>query len=323
MLVASKKHPLCPGKGGVILLRPFDPSSRTSVMDAARQLIRYSIPGGVFAVLLILFDLIFHAFWHSKPNVTFFAVTGSGFATAAGIIILGFIIYQFYYAMHQPIVRFPFPRIKLGRTYDRAGWILTGLTDVDGFLERVKEMQGITGPLDYIDRYFDDPRTERSRFATTIYAFRNHERDKEYTERWYINVHAMRSLINITTSDGQTRIKDDYVALGDIYHALGACRISIGLSLFVTGIQYIVVDYSQYSAHLVVASTCAAAACVIIVGFMLRIVQHNRQDTLHTMKRQLRRDLRSWIAQHPDFLLPQRDSLQGTVARGGNSGNWG
>jgi hypothetical protein len=273
-------------------------------MDAARQLIRYSIPGGVFAVLLIVFDLVFHAFWHSKPNVTFFVVTDNGFATAAGIVIIGFMIYQFYYAMHQPIVRFPVPRVKFGRTYDRAGWVLTGLGDVAGFLDRLKAIQGIDGPLGYIDRYFDYTKETRGPWATTLYVFRNHKGDKEYTERWYRNVHAMRSLINITTTDGQTRIKDDYVALGDIYHALGACRISIGLSLFVTGLQFIVVDYVRYSQHFVTGSIFATATCIVVAGFLLRIVQHNRQDTLHTMKRQLRRDLRTWIAQHPDFLQP-------------------
>jgi hypothetical protein len=275
-------------------------------MDAARQLIRYSIPGGVFAVLIILFDLVFHAFWHSKPTVTITIVTSSGFNTAVGVIIIGFVIYQFYYAMHQPVVRFPFPRIKLGRTYDRAGWILEGLTDVKGFLARVEALQGIDGPLEHTDRYFDSSTKEedRSRWFKTTYAFRTHPGDEEYTKLWYRNVHALRSLINVTTTDGRTRLKDDYVALGDIYHALGACRISVGLSLFVTGVQYIIVDFHQYTHHWA-ASILASIACILISSFMLRVVQHNRQDTLHTMKHQLRSDLRTWIEQHPQFLQPQ------------------
>src|ERR1700689_4751566 len=246
-------------------------------MELGKQLIRYSLPGGVFVGLVAVFGLLFRWGWHDKPSVAFSPITSDGLATAVGVVILGFIIYQFYYSMHQPIVRFPLPRfIRFGRTFDRGGWILAGLstnkTHNKKLLAEIKKVQGIKGPL---------------RNAHDMHS------DSKYHDQWYRNMHAVRSLLNATRITGDGRIRDDYVALGDTYHILGACRISTlfaGVAALVHAVLYYnLVEHHPYR------SLGAFVGGLYIAALWLRVVQHNRNDTLHTMRRQVRRDLRMWL----------------------------
>ncbi len=259
-------------------------------MDTVKQLLRYSLPGGVFAALLTLFDFLFRWAWRAKPSAVFSILTHDGITTAIGVVIFGFIIYQFYDAMHQPIVRFPWPRIKFGRTYDRAGWILSGLVDTDdkGVLDRIRKTQGIQGRIGFVERHDMD--------------------DSEYTHRWYRNAHALRSLISATATSTESRIRDDYYALSDIYHALGACRIATAFSA-AAAIVHVGIYYPSYGNHLY-RSMVATLLCVFVGSLWLRVVQHNRVDTLHTMRRQLRRDLRVWLARNPNYLADDYNIIQ-------------
>lgn len=241
--------------------------------------------------MVTVLDFLSRWAWRDKPSAAFHFVAGDGFATAVGIVILGFIVYQFYYAMHQPIVRFPLPRsIRFGRTFDRAGWILGGLSTDKArnrqILTEIKAVQGISGPLGYAGRISND---------------------RKYHERWYRNNHAVRSLLSATTTTGDARIRDDYVALGDIYHILGACRIATLFAFVVAAIHAGL--HSTLVLHHPYRSVGAGVGSLYIVAFWLRIVQHNRDDTLHTMRRQLRRDLRMWLARHPEYLTSHPDVL--------------
>jgi hypothetical protein len=258
-------------------------------MDAGKQLIRYSLPGGVFIGLVAVFDFLFRWAWRDRPSVAFSLITNDGLATAVGVVILGFIIYQFYYSMHQPIVRFPLPRfIQFRRTFDRGGWILAGLSNDKNrnkeILDEIKNVQGIKGALGIA---------------------RNLKRDDKYQERWYRNMHAVRSMLNATRTTGDGHIRDDYVALGDMYHVLGACRISTlfaGVAALIhAGLYYNLVE------HHPLRSFGALIGSLYIVALWLRVVQHNRLDTLHTMRRQVRRDLRMWLARHPEYLTMHPD----------------
>jgi hypothetical protein len=267
-------------------------------MDAGKQLIRYSLPGGVFIGLVAVFDLLLRWAWQDKPTAAFALITNDGLATAVGVVILGFIIYQFYYSMHQPVVRFPLPRsIRFGRTFDQGGWILMGLSSDKkrnkAILAQIRTAQGIKGVLGYARDVRDD--------------------DK-YQERWYRNMHAVRSLLSATRSTGDSHIRDDYVTLGDIYHVLGACRIST-LFAGVAALIHAGLHYNLVANH-PFRSLGALVGSLYIVALWLRVVQHNRRDTLHTMRRQLRRDLRMWLARHPEYLtthLDVREEIESTL----------
>jgi hypothetical protein len=248
------------------------------------------LPGGVFIGLLAVFDFLFRWAWRDKPSVAFALITTDGFATAIGVVILGFIIYQFYYAMHQPIVRFPLPRlIRFGRTFDRGGWILNGLrtnkTRNKELLAEIKTVQGIKGALKPAKDLRDDRR---------------------YHDQWYRNMHAVRSLLSATRITGDGRIRDDWVKLGEMYHILGACRIATAFAGVATLI-HAGLHFSQV-AHHPWRSGGALIGSLYLAALWLRVVQHNRGDTLHTMRRQLRRDLRMWLARHPEYLSMHPDT---------------
>jgi len=258
-------------------------------VDIGKHLIRYSLPGGVLIGLAAVFDFVSRWAWREQPTDAFALITNDGLATALGVVILGFVIYQFYYSMHQPIVRFPLPRfIRFGRTFDRGGWILSGLsndkTRNSRILVQIKDVQGVKGAL-------GSAASMRS--------------DTKYQERWYRNMHVLRSLLNATRSTGDDRIRDDYIALSDMYHILGACRIATlfaGVTALVhAGLYFrLVEDHPFRSAGALVGS-------LYIAVLWLRVVQHNRTDTLHTMRRQVRRDLRMWLARNPDYLSVHPD----------------
>jgi len=129
--------------------------------------------------------------------------------------------------------------------------------------------------------------------------------NNNYHDKWYRNMHALRSLLNATVASGDARIRDDYVALGDIYHALGACRMSTAFA-GIAVISHVGIYYVQYGHHLY-RSIAATIICIYIAALWLRVVQHNRDDTLHTMRRQLRRDLRIWITKNPSYLVTHPD----------------
>jgi len=258
-------------------------------VDIGKHLIRYSLPGGVLIGLAAVFDFVSRWAWREQPTAAFALITSDGLATALGVVILGFVIYQFYYSMHQPIVRFPLPRIiRFGKTFDRGGWILAGLsTDKrrnKEILNKIREVQGIKG---------------------SIGNAKDIKSDDSYSDRWYRNMHAVRSLLNATRNTGDDRIRDDYVALSDMYHILGACRIATlfaGVTALVhAGLYFrLVEDHPFRSAGALVGS-------LYIAILWLRVVQHNRTDTLHTMRRQVRRDLRMWLVRHPEYLMMHPD----------------
>jgi hypothetical protein len=104
---------------------------------------------------------------------------------------------------------------------------------------------------------------------------------------------------------GDSQIRDDYVALGDIYHVLGACRISTlfaGVATLIhAGLYLHLVEHHPFR------SLGALIGGLYIAALWLRVVQHNRDDTLHTMRRQVRRDLRMWLARNPRYLTMHPD----------------
>jgi hypothetical protein len=247
-------------------------------MDTPRQLLRYSLPGGLFVLVATVNQLALRWAWGPRASVVFSALSANIAAAVAGIFVIGFVIYQLYYFFYRPVV----PLSRGRTTTDRGGAILSGLKGVDG------------DPLSRIQQAYDvQLNLEVSRGAT-----------EQYRKAWHTHNSIVRSLINTIATCGGEAIRRDFTNLSDIYHALGACRLVAPLALLATTIFAVSNQTGPISEH--PFSTAVAAIFMSLLSSMIFLTCHaNRRDTWNTMTKQLQRDLRIWFTRHPSFLHPQ------------------
>jgi hypothetical protein len=275
-------------------------------VEAGRQLIRYILPGG-FAVLLAAFlELIFEWAWEAKNRPIISHIFDDPLTAAGGTVILGFVLYQLYYAFYRPSVAVLPDNFVITRrlrqkwphkwwcftpwwviyTSDVGGAVLRGLAnlpEVAVSLERALELQhGL--------REYDWPTQIKRRDVSGR---------ELYSDITTERINAIRSIVNLTSSTGDAQIKRSYAELGDIYHALGACRatiISVGLAAAI----YIPAVHGAQFAHHLVRCGGASIASIFVLVVAWHVVRINRRDSWRTMTAQLRNDLRMWALRNPE-----------------------
>jgi hypothetical protein len=247
-------------------------------MDTPRQLLRYSLPGGLFVLVVAVNQLALRWAWGPRASIVFSALSENIAAAVAGVFIIGFVIYQLYYFFYRPVV----PLSRGRTTTDRGGAILSGLHGLDG------------DPLARIEAAYDVELNLGISRAPT----------EEYRKAWHTHNSIVRSLINTVATCGGETIRQDFTNLSDIYHALGACRLVAPLALLSTVVfavfnQMPAVEEQPFS-------TAGAALFMSVITVVIFLTCHaNRRDTWHTMTKQLQRDLRIWFTRQPSFLHPQ------------------
>lgn len=283
-------------------------------MDAARTLIRFSIPGGFAILLAITYQVVIAVATGASIGHILEFVGDKAVALAAGSIVLGFAIYQMYYAFCRP---YPLGRIRIRRLRmsDRGGQILDQLSlPVNTRLGSVDAIRRISNTYAIEAELLTKPGPDLWK------------RDPQaFNKRLHQNNGVVRSLVSRVADDGGEHVKREYMMLSDIYHALGACRgatIAIGiLSVFYacvlrpdrwvpTNGSLDGVGTSQADCLAVAASGChvdgsRVVACFVIAGltFVLAYILHrNRNDARRTLTNQLGRDLRAWWTTNPGFL---------------------
>jgi hypothetical protein len=248
-------------------------------MDLSRQLLRYSLPGGLFVLVGVIDQLALRWAWGSRTSVVVFSALSANIAgVIIGVFFIGFVIDQLYYFFYRPVVP-----LSGGRTTtDCGGAILAGLAGVDG------------DPLNRIEEIYKVP----------IFLGISRAATEQYRRAWHTHNSIVRSLINTIATNGGSAIRQDFTNLSDIYHALGACRLVAPLALFAT----FVFAMSNHIAAIenYPYSTAAAAIFMSAMTLIIFLTCHaNRRDTWHTMTKQLQRDLRIWFTRKPSFLHPQ------------------
>jgi hypothetical protein len=248
-------------------------------MSSSQQIIRYSLPGALFVLVVVVFEYALHWAWSSQPNVVFATLAAHVVAAAASVLIIGFVTYQLYYLFYRP---FMFLTWSKTATSDRGGTILKGLEGLEHDpLARITKVYNV--PVD-----IGAPRSDPDR----------------YKNAWHNHNTIVRSLVNTIADNGGVEIKRDYVNLSDIYHCLGACRLVSPLALLTTVIyaaasQLHAVEKARLE-HMIWAS-----AFICAVSFIVFYTCHmNRRHTWKTMTKQLQRDLRVWFVRQPAFLDP-------------------
>jgi hypothetical protein len=288
-------------------------------MEAGRQLIRYILPGGFAVLMAVLLELVFEWAWKADNKPIISHIFDDPLTAAGGTVILGFVLYQLYYAFYRPSVAIlpdNFALMKWLRqkwphrwwcftpwwvryTSDVGGAVLRGLAnlpDVAGPLEQALELQH--GLAEY-----DWPTGIRRRDVSGR---------ELYSDITTERINAVRSIVNLTSSTGDTQIKRSYAELGDIYHALGACRATI-IAVGLAAVVYIPAVHSvQFGDHLV-RCIGASAASLFVLLVAWHVIRINRRDSWRTMTAQLRNDLRMWALRNPKVFaaLATCDSANG------------
>jgi hypothetical protein len=267
ILPALSEHP---GSGGRV--------------EAGRQFIRYVLPGGLAVLIAAIFEVLYGWAWETNLVQVINVAKENPLTTVGGAVILGFALYQLYYAFYRPIVRVRLPSLHRDRliypikTSDVGGAVLKHLQG-----DEIAERAIVGGcKLEWGIGEWEWKPVIRSAQERIDYVDALSERNS-----------AVRTLLNLTSDTGDTHIKESYTELADIYHALGACRAALG-TMFSVALVVVAVEHNgQFGEHLA-RSILATAAALVLGGGAWYTIRVNRRDTLRTMTAQLGNDLRIW-----------------------------
>ena len=276
-------------------------------MEAGRQLIRYILPGGLAVLLAAFFELIFESAWeaHNRPIIS--TAISDPLTAAGGTVILGFVIYQIYYAFYRPSVAFLpdnfFVTQRLRRKWPHLWWCFVPwsvryTSDLGGAV--LKGLANLPGVADPLKRAFELEHELMEYDWPPNIKRRDIERRELYGEITRERSNAVRSILNLTSATGDTQIKRSFTELGDIYHALGACRATIIL-LGIAGAIYIPLKHSSQYVHNLGPCIAASLASILLLVAAWHVIRINRRDSWMTMTCQLRNDLRIWALRNPEI----------------------
>lgn len=256
-------------------------------MDAARQVIRWSIPGSVFLLVLGILQLtsglVVTRSLERVATGTIMTAPAVAMVTLASVP-LGFLLYQGYFFIYGHL------RYRYLVNFDRGTDILTRLDDA--FVTRIAsrlhvplDLESMTEnwfPMETLFPALSNafPRL-RQRFPLIMLqeAHRSSSGAGRYIERQRNNWHLVRCILDEQARES-TIVKSEFTTISDIYHALGAVRVAttFALATFLT--------YNVFDNHSVLQEqpgwTAAALVLSLALVLALRLVlRRARWSTLH------------------------------------------
>lgn len=214
-------------------------------MDAARQVLRFSIPGAV----LLLNGMLCFMIYRRCQGIGFDVTSGllrANVEPLVGVLAtipVGFVVYQAYYFNYGPMVGvwpFPWPH-DLVRT-DRACQVLSRLPapTVNALagafnlpLDLSRAYEAVSDP----GRWYRHPVKKVLHWMQLLRLKRDWPSDDcadpatAYRKRWHDNWDVLRGMVEIAASlPGADHVKEEYITLSDLFHALGAARTAVSAS---------------------------------------------------------------------------------------------
>lgn len=290
-------------------------------MDAARQVLRFSIPGSLLLLLstglVVLGRLI-----QGEPLTEIGGVLGGDGAAVIAIVSaipVGFFVYQIYYLGVRPFVWLRFhPWQRRWPRVDRGGRVLSqlgpdnlsrleriyGLEDQGEVLDAEKEVTDLScNPLwsrlgvqrldpDYVARWARPGLSDAQVYQAAADA---------YADRWRLNWDLLGALVEASSEYEDTRsLKVEYLILTDIYHSLGACRTACSIAWSAS--TAIVIAYvADGNGDLVRGLVSIGAALLTAVSLWL-ILNQTRRQTWKAAERMLGFGFRRLAGRNEDFL---------------------
>jgi hypothetical protein len=216
-------------------------------MNTARQVVRWTIPGAVFFLMLGIFQLATSfldgrslAFLVRGGLLQEIQVVDALLLVVAGLPV-GFLIYQIYHLQYGSIAR---PGHIVSR--DRGAEVLSSLPDdaVRQLVERAGLLWAVAEQPLEVRRCllgnesgfgtYDPTRQMASRQLRSLVlrlepkSLRTKAGRKAYRFRQRTNWHLVLLLMDIASMErGFTQIRDEYTGTSDIFHSLGATRAAV------------------------------------------------------------------------------------------------
>lgn len=247
-------------------------------MDTARQVVRWSIPGWVFLLMLAVLQAITWLIQGSTAAMILAA--GAPLLTPAGVaavitagVPLGFILYQIYYSWYGKVLPFGFVN------RDRGAEILLAVTPsvrdslcaIEGKAPDLEEMSDRIGPF-----LFPYP------FRRLKPAFRNGDGEKRFERKVHDNWDLVRFWLHrVCFINEADHLRSEVTTLSDIYHAVGAARASLFLSCVL-----------HFTFNLTVAQTIplpiwrsvvAVVAPYMLALWLFRVFERTRTSALNSL----------------------------------------
>jgi hypothetical protein len=281
-------------------------------MNPSRQLLRYTIPGGVF--VLVAAVLIGVRRWVEVPvsgksqetiatlHQPLKDLAGEALAAIAAAVIFGFMIYQIYYVLYRPIILHRWARFDRGAEIIKKlkkkdqRWIadVYGLKcGADGIPKFIELVTHKTKPIPWFRVW----RLQRLNPTGTVKKETKAKLEKDYRKQWYRNATMVQSLTDMLGSNGADAVRSDYNTLSDVYHALGAIIIALWIA-FVAAIVDVAAAHRMIVTGHPVRLAIGGGTLFAVAIVVTLICEHNRRDTLLTMTNQLAMDLRWWFNMH-------------------------
>ena len=306
-------------------------------MDAARQLIRYGIPGAVLLMTLAMTYLLLRLSLNLPPTskdvplreaVGPIANNVSAAAAIALSIPVGFLCYQIYHWTYRALRPFGFV------SANRGGEILARLTEGQRSQLAAALPAELALPPDLVAGLADAPDIEA--VASNPFAWPSIRRNNRncivrrtgwlelapahdaatrdnrrvvrqlYEERWNRH-HAVSAVLLDTTAlvDHTTELKRQWTSVSDTYHALGVTRTALAFGVAIGGLANLLQALLGRTAlgwKDFLDSTLAALAVILAVVWLIGIINHARFRAYHGSTTRLGHGLRAALNAHPELL---------------------
>lgn len=216
-------------------------------MDSSRQVLRWSIPGLLFVLVILSLHLAqVSLIYRTSPSVWLTGVEPAGLVGAAlGGIPLGFVIYQLYYSTYSSH-RSLRHRLLFLRA-DRGALALAEMLRLGmppDVLTRVAGPEVGERCLESVRCYSQNIDTSGSRWLPRLWSLRQHICESQtdalsrcvgcqerYASDFVANWCVYQTLIDVAADRGPNSVaKFEYTSGSDLYHALGAGRRAVSLA---------------------------------------------------------------------------------------------
>lgn len=255
-------------------------------MDAARQVVRWSIPGWVLLLVLVILQTLTRLgqgkSWNSivtSPLMNSLTPAAVALVVTAGIP-LGFIIYQIYYSWYGKVLLLDLVN------RDRGAEVLLSIPEdirskllvIDGYSADLEEMSVQV-------RSFILPYPFRRLRAE----FRNREGRKRFEVKVQTNWDIVRFWLNyICIRYKADAIKVEVTTLADIYHGIGATRAALFSACvlhFIYNVFLTTYDWTSWSFALALVYPYLAAL------WLFRVFERTRTAALNSLMSMLKHAL--------------------------------
>lgn len=299
-------------------------------MEPTSQLIRLSIPGSIFVLAAAATYAFAEVLWgNSLSNVESLTTLTTSITAIAASVPLGFLVYQIYYWRYSPFVIGDVVTRDRGRD---ALWhldpeVLARLrTHFDARLDVRRHHRSVSTPVirrlkllrlndGLLRARYKDPTLSVSAEDERLFEKDNRNLRRIYEDNWYENWDVFRALLDLLAGEGKRpEIKQNFTALYDIYHSLGASRLAVVLGSFASLAYLGGAHHGEIGDHL--TASIVGVFVVLFFAFGTAYVLHRtRIATWRSAIAKVRLDLTSCLAPDSPLLEQFRPAEKFTERR--------